>query len=360
MTFKVSLEFNPKDFNMLDGLKKEFRKDVIEDGLDEPIQQSIKDLKTELRTLVNEQISLEPVDPTKPLEDNNLGQQKINVPKSEAELLNYLTNTDVKKYNTAKDFTELSEANILFAQPSRSQDSPNRVTLKMEIAPGEDFDSHLIRAREFFKTAVIAIPGVNGKTDYYFPTGDDIINEVKIVCSTQIGEGQGVPHHGKSPKDRFDTSSKQGYASWTIKQSVVDRIRNNNSKYVNITDVINRIKSGDHEGARNLANSVNSSKKLEPVIEKIDNLEKKEDLTPSVENYSNIIGLINQISVVKQITKKIVTYRLVSNFTTLDGETEDVLARLKKRMSLWIITNSDGWFKKLVKKAELIIRKFSR
>jgi len=357
----VELTSNFDTFDTFLKFKKDFRKEVVEDGLDIPLKISTNVLKSELKYLVNERIRTP--DATKaeniksPVQQvNDLKHPIVSTPKSEAELIKYLTKgrSDINKYNKAKDFSTLQESGVVFGHNSRGQQSANRVTLRLEISPDETVQSQYQKARDFFQNAVFAFQDGFGEVNYYMNPGIDISEYLKIKCSVFTGDGNVDPRRGLSPEDRFnrDRDSK-GFADWTLKQDGVEFIRNS---FVNITEVVNQIKEGDVDRAKEVLRKVNKNSNIQEIEEQLDNLKAGKDVPETTQSYLNTIKLIEQLVIAKKITPEDVIYTLMS--TGGDSEQVDFLDQIERAIRGWEVENEDYWFNSLVKRAEKLIKRY--
>ena len=360
MKDSATLSHNFDSFDSIIKFKKDFRKEIIEDGLDSILTSTATKLKSELKTSVNS-IMMNPPSPTlspSAVQFNDLEQTPANIPKSEAELLKFLTDgkTDPSKYNKAKDFTTLSETNIVFANRSVNQANANRVTLRMDIEPGETVEAQYGKVKAFFKDAVIALPGRAGTIDYFMNPGIDITKYVKIKCSTQTGDGNGKPYKGLNPTERFEKASNRNYVDWTLKQEAVDIIR---KSFVNITQVMDEIKSGDLDKAADLVKAVDKNETLTKMAEQIEKLKTDTKVPTSTKAYMNSINLINSLKISKKISKEDTVYSLVGNTPTSEDKNENYLEHILSAIRTWAVEYEETWFKALTKKANELIKQYS-
>lgn len=360
--FKILAE--SKD--ILKDLIKDFRKEIIEKGLDEPLASSIETLKVDLRFIINEKVGVNPGSPPG-IDDKNtngLGQSTINPPKSDQEVLNYLTNgkTDLSKYNKAKDFTTLSETGVVFGHRSRGQDSNNRVALRLDIEDGDTVQSQYAKARTFFQESIFALPDASGNMNYYANPGLDITSFLKIKCSTLTGDGDAEPFTGMSPAQRFQRNRHtKGYADWTLRQNGVNFIRNN---FINLTPTMNLIKEGDFETARKVLNKTDKSNKLPGIKAQSTNLAaenptKNETLKNSIGSYINVISLINSIKLSKKVSPEAVTYSLVADYDDFSSEDSSVFKQVTAGLRIWVVQFETIWFNKLINKVSKLLKKYT-
>lgn len=396
MSKNVEFTTNFDTFDTFKEFKKEIRKQIIEEGLDTSLTLSVKELKTELQYLINKKIRMNDAagNPTSRLpgsENNGLNQTPINIPKSDDELLKYLTKgrTDPSKYNKSKDFTGLNETGIVFGHNSKGQNASNRVTLRMEIEPDETVESQYQKATKFFSEALFALPGPGADMNYFINPGIDLSQFVKIKCSVLTGDGDKPTRKGLNPTQRFNKTKERGYADWTIKQEAIDAVRKN---YINISEIMNLIKTGDLERASQVLTLVDKNQKLTDFRTQLDKLIGRSSPTSnffkdeqgrwrirggsseggrfatideiianipvSTQAYMNAVKLVNGLKIVKKITQEIVTYSLFSDFDDF-GETEvDFYSYIQKAMRNWGVEHENYWFNALVKKVEKLIKQY--
>lgn len=358
---------NFDDYKKIMEFKKDFKHNIINTGLDKPIKASIEQLKMDIKFLINEKIRIIPDDQkgVTTADENALGQPYINPPKSEDEILKYLTDgkTDLSKYNKAKDYTTLGESSVVFGHYSRGQDGANRVTLRLEISPDETVDQQYQKARTFFQDAIFAMPDGSGKTAYFMNPGVDISQYLKIKCSVFTGDGDIEPLQGMSPKTRFEKDRKRGYAQWTLQQEGVNKIRNN---YLNLTQVVDLIKEGDYETAKKVLLSEARKGKIKEtskVIDLSDRLTKLQEnrasLPLSTQSYANAIQLVNNLAISKKITDDTVFYYLVSTYADFANKEIDFDEHIQSAIRSWTALNEDEWFNKLVESTENLIKYYT-
>lgn len=360
----VEFTTNFDDFDTFKEFQKDLRKEVIETGLDSVLSKSLIELRTNLKFIINERVTSAPeqIDGTNVRSQtvNELNQSFVSIPKSEEELVKFLTKgkADPSKYNKAKDYTTLSETGMVFGHKNRGGDSSNRVTLRMEIGPDETVESQFNKARAFFESAVFAFPQPGGKFGYFVNPGIDISQFVKIKCSTLTGFGDADPFEGMSPAQRFqrDTHTK-GYAEWTLKQDAVNAIR---KSFLNITDVIDLLKDGDYDRAKQVIDRIDKNNKLGEFKEQIDKLEARKDLPSTTQGYTNAIKLINNLRISKKISQEDVVYNLISDYDDFSAQQEgvDFFAYVLRAIRSWVAEKEDEWFNTLVKDVERLIKKY--
>lgn len=350
-------ELIPSDIEVL---RKQFREEIIENGLDESINFSIEKLKVDLKFLVNQTITINP-DPTATVETTNqLEQPTINPPKSDNDILKFLTDgkTDLSKYNKAKDYSTLSETGVVFGHGSVGQNSANRIALRMDITEGETVSTQHAKAKQFFDEAIFALPDRNGEIHYYLNPGIDLSEFVKIRCSTQTGDGNKKTKTGFSPQQRFDKNRRtKNYSDWTMSQAGVEKIR---TSFVDLTPAMIFIKDGDYDSAKAVLKNNDKTQKFESVVTQIDKLQKNVGVTPEAKNYTNLLSLVNNLDIDKKITKENVLYTLVSTYDDILTDQQTVQDSINSNIRTWIVDNEEKWFKYLTDIVEKLIDNFER
>lgn len=360
----VQLKVIVNDKDVLDRFVKEFRKEIIKKGLDKPISKSLKELKKVLFFIINEQIrniaTVDPGKPGRPIKDtNNFDQPKINIPKSDYDIVKFFTGADPNLYGKDEKFSTLQESKFFWAYNNQGSEENRRITLRMQINPGDTVESHFKQAQEFINSAVFAIPGQSGKVEFFLNPGIDLSKYIKIKCSTVGGFGDTKPKKGMSPKDRFEKDSEtKGYAEWTIFQNTIDEVVK--SQFIKLNDIFEPIKSGDIEGAKTVINSKGTNRALTPILEQVEKLDKKEKLSPEIQTYNNIISLIKNLKIKKKVDKYKVTYHLVSEYDEIDKKSTPFFTEMKQQIAFWLVFEQDKWFEQVVKQATQFIKKFEK
>lgn len=358
---KIDIKIEKTDF--IEQFAKELKIDVIQNGLDSNLAFSISAIKKDLKFFVNSQPRTRDTpnqtkeEPTEA--ETGLGQTRVSVPRSEEEIVKFITNNsaDLSKYSKAKDFTSLNESNVLFGHKNKGGQNHNRITLRMEIDPSDTVETHYNKAKAFFQKAMFVLPDSAGKLNYYTNPGIDLTQHIKIKCSTLTGLAEGIkPRRGLTPDERFDRDSKnKGYAEWTIKQDAVDEIRNN---FTNITSIVEAVKEGNLELANTLAKVVDKNDSLKEIPQQLQKLQNKEDLTPSIESYMTLIDMINTLKFSKKVTESGPTYSLISEVDEVDKESS-VYSDVIKNIKSWFSMNEIQWTEILSKKIDRLIGKFN-
>lgn len=355
--FRIESEITEKEFLKF---QEDFKKEIIQNGFTDVLTKAVPALQSSLKVLINEQIRLNgggALPDTTPAV-NGLMQPGVNPPKSESEILSYLTGgkTDVSKYNKAKDYTTLQETGIVFGQRQKGSDKANRIALRMDIDDSDTVQSQYAKASRFFQEAIFALPDAGGTIRYYANPGLDITGYVKIKCSTLTGAGDAEPFEGMSPAQRFQRNRHtKGYADWTLKQNGIDFIRKN---FVDLTEVISQIKDGDYSTARTLLNKLDKGNKLGAIKTAASNLDVKTAQPSSMQSYTTAIQLINNMQLTKKTDDISTTYSLVSSYDDFPAGEVNFFENLMRNIRAWIVANEDVWFQLLADKVEQLIKRF--
>lgn len=359
----IELYSNFDTFDTFKEFKKEFRKQIIETGLDKSLIDATTKLKDNLLFIVNNSIRMDSFK-TAPNQaipvKNKLEQPTVNIPKSESELIKFLTDgkVDPSRYNQAKDYTTLNETGLVFGNKGGSPfaaNSANRVTLRMEIEAGETVETQHQKAVKFFNEALFALPDSSGNVNYYMNPGIDLSKVVKIKCSVLTGFGDTPTRKGLNPAERFKKTQERGYAEWTLKQDSIEVIRKH---FIDITEVMNLLKNGDIDRAKQMVDQVDKNQTLSTVKNQIDKLETNTDLPTGIQSYSNAITLINNLKITKNVTQEDVVYSLVSSFDDFQDNEVDFYDYIQNAINAWGVENEDYWFNSLVTKVEELIRQY--
>jgi hypothetical protein len=342
--FEVTLKVDLKTIDDFNLFIKDVRKDIIENGLDETLDKSVEELRDSLKFTINEKIrgSTDP-DKTKITED--LGDYKLDMPKSDQEILKFLTGIDVDQIRKRKDFTSAVESNVAFIQD-------NRVRYRLNMDANENFDIQYKKAIDFYNKAIFVNVDSRGNLQYYVNPGIDLSTHVKVVCSRETGDTS------KSRK-RFDThKNRRGFADWALKQDAVKDLVLKN--FINISDVVDKIKDGNYSDAEAILQRAKSNKNTSDLTQKISDLKTKKNLTPGIEAHNNIMSLVNNLKILKKISKEKVTYTLISNFDDSNPNNKDFFEEMRKAITLWSISNHNFWFATLVEQTEKIIQEYEK
>lgn len=330
---------------------------LIKKGLDKTLANSTRRLKVQLLSILTEMRNTT-IDTT-----TESQQESINIPKAEEEILKQLTNIDVQNFNKNKDYTEFTESRVAFAHQNKGTGNHRRVRLRLPMEYGDDYESQLSMAKQFFNETIFAIPTETGQINYFMNPGIDLSKYVKVVCSTQRGDDP-----TQESEDRFERATKKnGYAEWSIFQNTIDEVIT--SQFTNITDIINDIKVGESQEALNKLRLQQQHSKSQELIEKIQNINSNQQLTPGMQAYNNLLNLIKSLRIKKIVSKSetMVTYIIEADYSDIVASTDgsenlerEFFNRLKSAITIWKVDNSDKWFEAFVNIAEKILKDLAR
>jgi len=381
MSTSITIKANLKSFEDMSKLVGVLREEVIEKGLDKPIQQSLPKLKKELKDLLTSKVrSVETITPVKKDEGpyRAEGTELIDISKSEETIIKHITKgkANPEKSNKSKDSLEYLDAGMIYGKFNKNASGAgNRITLRLPITPGETVESQRAKAESFFKTAFLAIPESDETTRFFMPTKKVSINKyVKIKCShgkkdsdSYIDPKTGKKRKTVSEQERFDLDSKrdrkdsdQPYAEWTLYQSYFKDVNvDPKSKgYIEVSDVISNIKEGNFQEASNVAKAVNIDGHLNDIVEQTEKIENNDDLDLDMQGYRDLLSFINGLKVEKKIKKEKVDYYIVSQYNAPDEKYEDIIYEFKRTLRDWIQVNFETWWKKFQVIITKVLRKY--
>ena len=355
---KAEIKVNLKAKEDLEKLTKAIRKDVIENGLDKVISADVESLRATLRYIINEGIRRD-TDVQQPVDPKEL---KLNIAKSDEEIIKLLTGLDLTKFAKTKDFSTLVDAGVVMVF-DRQRDGfkvnefsghpmSSGVNLRLPMSSLDTFESQQAMAHNYFNGSLFIFQE-NGRLQYYLNPGVDLSRFIKIVCSNQAGDN-------KRSRDKFDQhAQRRGYADWSLLAEGLNEVKKN---FINLNDVIDKIKEGEIETAQIVMNRFAGSRgnNVGQYIEQLENLKQKKNVDVSTEAYINIVNLIKNLRLKKRITKENVTYTLIS-FYNEDGEdVGDFFKKMNTALGLWKITNHRRWFQTLVTETEKVIKRITK
>lgn len=358
---KATLEFDLKTIDDLAKFKDDFRQEIIERGLDQPLEESLTTIQQELKTFVNEEVR-ERKHKQRPFEAQ---QGDIDIPKSEETILKTLFGINVDKFAQPENHADLGRSKIVFAHGSSNVGGTGRVRLRVPMRDGSTPGDHKIAATKFFNDSVYAMRSRQGNMNYYINPGVNVDNYVKVVCSTDTYDFETGEPITEKTKKRFDqykentAELENPHAEWTLKQGFVNDIP---KKFLNVTAIVNEVKNGNIDRAREILNKRGATARINEIKGRLDRrlkeIQEKVDVAPDEQSYLEIIDLITNFKISKRIGKSEVTYTLTSSVSPSNKGTEKFLDVINTRISRWISVNQDIWFKKLVNKVDTLIKRY--
>jgi tetratricopeptide (TPR) repeat protein len=353
MSLKISVN-NEQALKVIDNLKSKLKPEVIDKGLDAILAKDLAILKVNLLAILNKEATSKVISSTQ-----DLGQTEIKLPKSDEELIKHITGVDLTKVTKTKDFNTLADGKLAVIsnktsgkakidQLNEHTTSPmsSGVNLRLPMNEYESFESQYSQAINYYNNATFVFVDNNGKANYYLNPGVDITRHIKVVCSKETGNTEKANERWEKHRD------KRGFADWTLLSSGVDAIKRD---FINITDIIDKIKTGDYEDAKGILNRVSQrSSQATDLFNKIDNLKNEESLTPSVKAYNNAVKLIKNLKLEKTVKKDRTSYTLVSTFDENTEDFQKFQEKMQQTIKLWKISNE----KRLVRDITLILIDF--
>jgi hypothetical protein len=182
----------------------------------------------------------------------------------------------------------------------------------------------------------------NNKVNYYLNPGMDLSSYVKVVCSTEAGDG-------KTSTDRFDRIAKHGspHADWTLLRSGLDVVK---QSFINITDVVDKMKEGDFDTASGVLQKVGQkSQSVGTYTDKINDLKNDTKLDPTVSSYNNVVKLIRNLKLEKSIKKDRTFYTLVSTYDADSKDYQDFQQKLMSEVKMWKLANQQNYIAIIIK-----------
>jgi tetratricopeptide (TPR) repeat protein len=357
MSLKITVD-NLEALALVDKIKKNLKPQVINKSLDTTLSADLAKLKIKLLSMLNnEQKSKVEV------KNQSLGDTQINIKKSDEELIKHLTGVDLSKASQTKDYNTLADGklavitNKIASKPidplngSPASRMSSGVNLRLPIGEADSFESQYNQALNYYNNATFVFFDNNGKANYYVNPGIDMTRFVKVVCSRETG------NTGKS-SDKWDSHrDKRGFADWTLLKEGVEEIK---KKFINITDVIEKLKEGDYDEAKHIYSRVSKNNSQTDIFNKIDELKDKKSLAPSVQSYNNIVKLIRNLKLEKTIKKDSVSYTLVSTYDETEKDYANFQDKLREEAMLWQISNEHKWIYTLVEAMVKLIEKSVR
>jgi hypothetical protein len=334
------------DKNLINNFKRDIRHDVIENGIDAALEKDLEKYKKELLWAINSRNPNVREQDKQILTEEGL-EPTVILPKSDEDILKKLTGIDISKIRGTKDYTSSVESNVVVSNDFR-------LKLRLPLSPFETFEENYEKAKQFFNKSIFVFGTGAGRTKYLYNPGIDISQYVKVVCSTDVGDTGRSRQVFESYKDSNNrprqASSEIGrYAEWSLKQEGVQRILQSNSGFIDLTEVINKIKEGNLQDAELLLRDKKLGNKGEELTQKLDDIKKEVNLNPDMEAYAKIVKLVGSMELDKKITPEKVIYSLVVDQP--DGEVsrtfDDLYTYVLKDVSLWIGYSSPDWIKTL-------------
>ena len=343
--YKVKFEAR-LDQKFVEKFKKEIKNSVINNGLDKVLQQDLEKYKKELLWSINSQNpSVKEADKQILMEEGL--EKTVILPKADEDILKTLTGVDLTKIRTTKDYTTAVESKVALV-------NDGRVRLRLPLSPYETFEENYQRAKDYFNSAIYVGSQGAGNTRYLYNTGFDLSYDVKVVCSTDTGDTPDArkvfeSYQTSNRRPRQERSEIGRFAEWTLKQSGVARIFQDNNGFVDLTEVVNKIKQGNIEEATLILQNKNLGTKGQEIFNKLEDIKSQSNLNPEMEAYTKIIKLVSSMTLEKLIKDNKTQYSIQVDET--EGETSEKYNSLYnyilKDVGMWVGYSSPDWIKHL-------------
>ena len=349
MSLKITVKNLDKVDKLFTNMKDNIKPQVIDKGLDSVLQQDLAKLKIQLMQTVNNEIKSKVV-----LQKDKGQTEEVAIKKSDQEVIKHLTGVDLNSVSKTRDFNTLADGKVAVvsnktlqkATIDRMNGGPTSkmssgVNLRLPMSEADTFDNQYAQALDYYNGAVFVIVDNNGKANYYKNPGIDMTQYVKVVCSKDAGTTD-------RSKDRWDKHrDKRGYADWSLLQEGLDRVKRD---FINLTDVIDKVKDGEHEEAQNVLSKVaQKTQAASTISEKVSDLKDNKKLEPSVAAYNNIVKLLKNLKLLKSVKNDRVFYTLVSDYDENGADYEKFQERLTSEVKFWKLDNEQRWVETLVK-----------
>lgn len=333
---------------LITDIRKTIKNKVIDVALDSELNKDLQALKAKLMTTIAKEI-ISPV----PIQTVDAVEEQVPVKKSDQEMIQHLTGVDLNKLNKTKDFNTLADGKLAIvknkvkAKIDKATGEPTSkmsagVNLRLPMSAGDTFENQQSKALNYYNNAMFVFPDNNGVTNYYLNPGMDLSQYVKVVCSTEAGDG-------KVSTDRWDRIAKHGseHADWTLLRSGLDVVK---QSFINITDVVDKMKEGEFDTASGVLQKVGQkAQSIGTFNEKIDDLKKDKKLDPSVSSYNNAVKLIKNLKLEKSIRKDRTFYTLVSTYDADSKDYQNFQQKLMHEVKMWKLGKQQNYVAIMIK-----------
>lgn len=349
MEIKISIKGLEDTDKLINSLTKTIKSQIIDYSLDSELSKDLDSLKINLLNAITKDIK-SPV----PIQTPEATEQQISIKKSDQEMIKHLTGVDLNKLNKTKDYNTLADGKLAVVNNKalrkstidKASNNPTNkmssgVNLRLPMTETDTFENQYSKALNYYNNAMFVFTDNNGKANYYVNPGIDLSQYVKVVCSSEPGEG-------KVSTDRWDRLYTLGrHADWTLLRSGLDIVKRS---FINITDVVDNMKEGEFDTASGVLNKVGQkSNSITNYTEKISDLKNNTNLDPSVNSYNNAVKLVKNLKLKKSIKKDRTFYTLVSNY---DPDSKDYLnfqEKLTRETKMWKLTKQQNYVNTLLK-----------
>lgn len=358
---KLKFDANTEVLKDLDKLREAVRKEIVFGGLDERLASDVMKLRKQLLRAIN-QAKQEKVDPA------TAGESPTSTTKSEAELLKHFTGLDPDMIKKSKDFTKLIEGKVAFVRRDANMmgddKAPSRMSpglsYRLDMSQYDTFESQHARAIDYFNNSLYVIEEGGQRKVFANPGGHDLSRFVKVICTREQGDTPAARKRFekyRNGNNRDRNADKAGFADWTLQKEGIDYIRKN---FVDLTEVIEKIKEGEEDEAVNMVNRKgNRSESINKFSEKVQNIKDRKNLNPSTEAYLNLIKLVRSLKILKRITEDKVEYSLITNDSSSTQESDDQFVdNIKNTIYMWEVSHQEKWVSTLLRKINKLLEKY--
>lgn len=355
MSIEIKANFD-KEIKDFADLARHIRRNA-ELGLDKALDSTLETLRSDLLTYINNTVT----SASSTAADNNDQPQDVpsilNIPLAKNALIKYIFGQDISQSDyEAKSLgnkTVNDNSNVFMLKDKKRikawQTIGDSSTLEGEEAK---FRNRLIKG--------IVIDEDNGKIYKLKPVD---VRGIKLECSRDTGSTLDSQKKFEAYKNsgkmvRRKDGPDQRLAVWTIKQEDVQTMMQN---ALSIDTLIQKIQDGEEESAIAILDSINQNNELSEAIQKVKNLKLKKELTPDIQVYQDIVTLIRNLSISKNMTADssgVTTYTLFSNYGDRAEENTLFFDEMRNQIYLWILTNQDFWFKSLMDQIVIGLQKY--
>jgi hypothetical protein len=347
---------------------KKFREDISNNivfkGLDERLASDVMLLKKQLLNVINQ------AKPEKPTDQTTVTEPEVFVTKSESELIKHFTGLDPNDIRKSQDFTKLIEGKVAFVRKDRNMlgddTAPSRMTpgvsYRLDMSQYDTFESQHSRAIDYFNNSLYVIEEGGKRRIFANPGGHDLSRFVKVVCTREQGDTAAARKRFekyRNGNNRSRNADTAGFADWTLQKEGIEYIRKN---FVDLTDIVEKIKEGDEEEAFNIAARKGSrSEPIRDFQEKLQDIKDRKNLNPSTEAYLNLVRLVKNLKILKRVSPNIkVEYSLVTNDNSSTQENDDKFVdSIKNHIYMWEVSHQEKWVSTLLRKIDKILQKYT-
>lgn len=357
MEIKISITGLADTEKIINNLVKTIKSEIIDWSLDPELGKDLDALKKNLLNAITKEIA-SPV----PIQTPEITEEQVVVKKSDQEMIKHLTGVDLTKLNKTKDYNTLADGKLAIVNNKSLRKStidknngnpPSKmsagVNLRLPMSEADTFENQYSQALNYYNNAMFVFTDNNGKANYYVNPGIDLTPYVKVVCSSEPGDG-------KISTDRWDRLNALGrHADWTLLRSGLDVVK---QSFINMTDVVDKMKEGEFDIATGVLNKITQkSTSTTSYTEKISDLKNSNNLDPSVNSYNNAVKLIRNLKLEKSIKKDRTFYTLVSNYDPNSKDYLNFQEKLTRETKMWKLTKQQNHVNTLLKAINTKLRR---